>query len=281
MANGFLLTVEGLGGSGKSTLCKRIGEWFEQSLVPFVATFEPGGTPAANFLRKLCREGIEGAEPLHPMCEALLFNAARAQHTEAVIKPALAAGKVVLCDRYMLSTYGYQGIARQLGVYPLAQIHHHAIGVYPDLTILLDADPAKCFSRLHPDELASDQFDNLALSTQERVQEHWIWESEQHPDKFLVIDADQDMDQMFAQVLPVLMKIQNSLMVRPAPEPLPRHSHIGVDDIPKQVVDLTAFVNDEPTTIAVHADGKVIIKDKVDFTQIVPGRVENTGIKDT
>lgn len=215
MSKGYLLVVDGLGGSGKSTLCTSIQGWFQDAQIPCVRTFEPGGTPAANFLRKLCREGIEGAEPLTPMAEALLFNAARAQHVETVIKPALERGDVVLCDRYLLSTLSYQGIGRMLPIYTLREIHHHAIGLMPDMTILMEGDPEVFMRRISSTEKGSDQFDNWDKDKFDRIQFFLEREANDSPDKFFTVDAEQSSDQVFAQVIPLLMQIQNDRMRRP------------------------------------------------------------------
>lgn len=242
MYKGFLLVVEGIGGSGKTTLTKKAAKFFEDAKIPYVLTFEPGGTPAANVLRKLCREGIEGCEPLTPMAEALLFNAARAQHTEIVIKPALEAGKVVICDRYMLTTLVYQG-NKGCSWNSLRNIHQQAIGLYPDLTLVMTGDAEVFMSRVSEAERSSDKFDALALGAQERMQESMEW-AVKHMPNHVGIKADIDEDQVFAQVLPILMSLQSSINKRPDPIP----------------------------SIKVP---------KVDLKTIVPGRVENLGIKDT
>lgn len=251
MNKGYLLVVDGLGGSGKSSISERIQNWFEDAQIPCVRTFEPGGTPAANFLRRLCREGIEGAEPLTPMAEALLFNAARAQHVETVIKPALERGDVVLCDRYLLSTLGYQGVGRMLSVYTLREIHHHAIGLMPDMTILMEGDPEVFMKRITPTEKGSDQFDNWDKEKYDRIQFFFEWEASVNPEKYFTVDAEQSAEQVFAQVIPLLMQIQNDRLKRP------------------QVASITCPPKSQ-STVTGSALGS-----------IVPGFVENKGIFDT
>jgi len=208
MSKGFLLVTEGLGGSGKTTLCDRIQAWFTEERIPCVRTFEPGGTPAANFLRKLCREGIPDAEPLTPMAEALLFKAARAQHVETVIKPALERGDVVLCDRYMLSTFAFQGIGRGLPLYTLDKLHHDAIGLVPDMTIIMGGDPETFAARISVTEKGSDQFDNWTMERNNRIQNYFESVAKQDPGIYHLVDAEQSADNVFWQVESLLMKIK-------------------------------------------------------------------------
>ena len=272
MNKGYLLVVDGLGGSGKSTLCDKIQGWFDDALIPCVRTFEPGGTPAANFLRKLCREGIPDAEKLTPMAEALLFNAARAQHVETVIKPALERGEVVLCDRYLLSTLGYQGIGRGLSLYTLEKIHHDAIGLLPDMTIVMEGDPEVFVKRITPVEKQGDQFDNWNGELYDRIQFFMEQRANDNPETYMTVDAEQPADQVFAQVLPLLMRIQNNRAKRPSLDsvPLPIHYPILVpEDVPVHTPSITC-----PPVVYHGAGGEVVVK-KEARPRVVP-----TGTRD-
>jgi len=213
--SGLFLTVEGLGGTGKSTLSKKIAKWFDDAQVPNILTFEPGGCDTANYLRKLCREGLPGCEELTPMGKALLFNTARAEHVKKVIQPALEAGKVVISDRYMMTTMGYQGIGEGVPLFTLSEIHHHAIGLVPDLTFMMQGDPEVFMARVSGEEKSTDQFDRWELSLNERIQDYYDQVVKSRPDLYIGVDAEQDPEQMFAQVLPTLMKIQNDRIQRP------------------------------------------------------------------
>lgn len=244
MSKGYFLVLEGLGGSGKTTLCDRIEQWFANAAIPCVRTFEPGGTPAANFLRKLCRQGIPDAEELTPMAEALLFTAARAQHVETVVKPALERGEVVLCDRYVLSTFAFQGIGRGLSLYTLDKIHNAAIGLNPDMTVIMEGNPEVFAGRISDKEKGSDQFDNWALERNQRIQDYLGTVAQQDPGIYYPVDAEQDADQVFAQILPLLMRIQNDRFKRPKS---------------------CASIKVPPSVLS----------------SVVPGKVENKGIFDT
>lgn len=208
MRKGFFLSVEGLGGSGKSTLCNHMEEFCKAEGIPYIRTFEPGGTPAANFLRKLCREGIPGCEPLTAMAEVMLFNAARAQHVETVVTPALLEGKVVICDRYVQSTKMYQGIAGGVSLYTIDKIHHDAIGLLPDCTIIMTGDPEEFAKRIAPEEKASDKFDSLQLATHDRIQDYLDQLARSGDRAFFEVDADQSEQEVFKQVAPLLERIK-------------------------------------------------------------------------
>ena len=280
MNKGYLLVVDGLGGSGKSTLCDKIQNWFDNALIPCVRTFEPGGTPAANFLRKLCREGIPDAEKLTPMAEALLFNAARAQHVETVIKPALERGEVVLCDRYLLSTLGYQGIGRGLSIYTLEKIHHDAIGLLPDMTIVMEGDPEVFMRRVTPVEKQSDQFDNWNKELYNRIQFFFERTANENPDTYMTVDAEQSADQVFAQVLPLLMRIQNNRAKRPG------LGHVASVTCPPVVYhgaggDVAVKKEARPRVVCTGTRDEVVVKGESVFHSIVPGHMENKGINDT
>lgn len=314
MNKGYLLVVDGLGGSGKSTLCDKIQNWFDNALIPCVRTFEPGGTPAANFLRKLCREGIPDAEKLTPMAEALLFNAARAQHVETVIKPALERGEVVLCDRYLLSTLGYQGIGRGLSIYTLEKIHHDAIGLLPDMTIVMEGDPEVFMRRVTPVEKQSDQFDNWNKELYNRIQFFFERTANENPDTYMTVDAEQSADQVFAQVLPLLMRIQNNRAKQPSTDYV--FGSVGSKvintaedgksyEVTYPIVDAGSVKEITPSItcppVVYHGAGgevvvkkearprvvctgtrdEVVVKGESVFHSIVPGRMENKGINDT
>jgi dTMP kinase len=109
-SRGFFIVLEGIDGSGKTTQCRLLAEWLRGQGVPLIATAEPGGTPLGQRVRSLL---LDGSDAISRLAELFLFQASRAQLLEQVIRPALAAGQVVLCDRYTLSTIAYQGIRRR------------------------------------------------------------------------------------------------------------------------------------------------------------------------
>ena len=142
--SGRLITVEGVEGAGKSTQVARLRSWLEGLGVHVVTTSEPDGTPLGARLRQLLGE----VSPLDPVAERLLFAAARAEHVRRVIRPALAGGAVVLCDRYTDSTVAYKGYGRGVALDLIADLNRVAAdGLAPDLTIVLDLDAAEGLRR--------------------------------------------------------------------------------------------------------------------------------------
>src|SRR5918992_1233844 len=135
----MFVTFEGLDGSGKTTQAELLRERLEADWREVVSTREPGGTPLGESIRQLVLHGSH----VTPWAEALLYAAARAQHVEEVIRPALERGAVVVCDRYVDSSVAYQGVARGLGVTEIERLSAWATGgLEPDVVVVLDVTPA-------------------------------------------------------------------------------------------------------------------------------------------
>ena len=141
----MFITFEGLDGSGKTTQAHMLAERLEAEGVEIVITREPGGTPLGEEIRNLVLHGGDMA----PWAEAALYAASRAQHVEELIRPALARGATVLCDRYVDSSVAYQGIARGLGLERVLDLNLAAVGgLMPDRTILIDLQPSRAVARM-------------------------------------------------------------------------------------------------------------------------------------
>lgn len=146
MMRGFFIVLEGSDGSGKTTILNGIKAHFAQEGIPVLYTREPGGTPIAEKIRAILLDPAH--QEMAPMTEALLYAASRAQHVREVILPALAEGKILLSDRFVLSSLVYQGIARGVGLEKVAAINAYATGgLTPDLTLFLDVDPLTVLRR--------------------------------------------------------------------------------------------------------------------------------------
>lgn len=146
MMRGFFIALEGSDGSGKTTILNGIKAHFAQEGIPVLYTREPGGTPIAEKIRAILLDPAH--QEMDPMTEALLYAASRAQHVREVILPALAEGKILLSDRFVLSSLVYQGIARGVGLEKVAAINAYATGgLMPDLTLFLDVDPLTVLRR--------------------------------------------------------------------------------------------------------------------------------------
>jgi dTMP kinase len=187
---GRLITVEGVEGAGKTTQVEALRAWLAARGVPVVATAEPDGTPLGVGVRRILGE----VDRVAPLTEALLFTASRAEHVQRVIGPALAAGQVVLCDRYVDSTVAYQGYGRGVALETIAQLNRLATGgVMPDLTLVLDLDVAEGLRRARARRgalAACDPFERLAIEFHERVRKGFWAIRDREPQRVSLVDAD-------------------------------------------------------------------------------------------
>jgi len=186
------ITLEGLEGAGKSTAMAFVREWFEARGETVALTREPGGTPLAEELRGVLKAVRD--EPVAPSTELLLMFAARAQHVERVIRPALAEGNVVVCDRFTDSTRAYQGAGRGLAaevIEQLAAIAHADCN--PGLTLWLDVPVTLGLERAAA-RAAADRFEQEALAFFERVRGGFAELAERHPERIVRVDATASLD---------------------------------------------------------------------------------------
>lgn len=193
----LFITLEGPEGSGKTTQFRLLGEALLQRGYATICTREPGGTILGNAIRNLLLDRAY-TDKVSARAEALLFNAARAQLVEEIIRPALARGEIVLCDRYADSTLAYQGYGRQQELPTLRQLIAFATGgLQPDLTIFLDVDPAEGIrrKRTQTDE-EWNRLDEETLSFHQRVHAGFLQLAAQEPTRWLVINAAQPIAQV-------------------------------------------------------------------------------------
>ena len=187
---GRLITLEGVEGAGKSTQVETLRAWLAARGVSVLATAEPDGTPLGASLRRVLGE----LDRVTPLTEALLFAASRAEHVQRVIRPALVAGQVVLCDRYVDSTVAYQGYGRGVSLETIAQLNRVATeGCRPDLTLVLDLDVAEGLRRVRARRgalAACDPFERLAIEFHERVRKGYWAIRDREPERVTVVDAD-------------------------------------------------------------------------------------------
>ncbi len=205
MKYGKFITVEGIEGVGKSTNIDHLSALIEQRGIEVVRTREPGGTPMAERIRGLLLE--HGEEPLPDTAELLLFFAARSLHVNNTIRPALQAGKWVVCDRFTDATRAYQGDARGLDmgrINTLAQWVHE--GLEPDVTLLLDA-PADIGMGRAEKRGAADRLESEKITFYERAREGYLTLARAEPERFTVIDASQPLAAVKADIERVLRKL--------------------------------------------------------------------------
>ena len=202
MTKGLFITLEGGEGAGKSTQLAYIRQRIEAAGIPLHVTREPGGTPLAEQIRTLLLDHRD--EEMAPDTELLLMFAARAQHLARLVRPALARGEWVLCDRFTDATYAYQGGGRGIGFARIAVLEDWVQGkLRPDLTLLLDLPVAVGMARAgRRGEL--DRFEREQRDFFERVRAAYLTRAEQAPQRFRVIDAAQDIAGVQRQIDAVL-----------------------------------------------------------------------------
>ncbi len=206
MSKGRLISFEGLDGAGKTTQMQLLEQWLISRNLPYVRTREPGGTPLGVEIRHLLLNRPDLA--ITPLAEAFLFQADRAQHFTNVILPTLAVGKLVITDRCFDASIAYQGHARGVGIELVAQLSLIATqGHIPDLTILLDLDPAQVHVRTDTANDASGlreeqtRFDAEAEQFHQRVREAFLVLARIHPDRIKVLDASRSPQQLHQQII--------------------------------------------------------------------------------
>lgn len=189
---GFFITFEGIDGSGKSTQCKRLAAHLRAQGHDVIETREPGGSEGAEEIRALVLQG--DPDRWSAETELLLFTAARRDHLERLIAPALAAGKIVVCDRFADSTRMYQGLSRGDLRGKVDALHDLMIGRDPDLTLLIDMDPATGLARALSRQTVDERFEAFGADLQTAMRKGFLALAEEFSDRFRVIDGARDMD---------------------------------------------------------------------------------------
>jgi dTMP kinase len=204
MSRGRFITLEGIEGAGKSTVAQEILEWLEARGIAARLTREPGGTPLAERVRKIVLE--RGSEAVSPQAETLLMFAARSIHVENLIRPALARGEWVVCDRFTDATRAYQGYGRGLDPSWIEQLASavHA-DLQPDCTLLLDLPVTVGLTRARGRSgPAADRFESELEEFFERVRQGYLRIARNEPGRVHVIDATQPVPQVTAQATKAL-----------------------------------------------------------------------------
>ncbi len=209
-SEGWLITIEGVEGAGKSTQIARLAAWLESVGTRVVSTSEPDGSPLGPWVRRV----LADRSPVDPLTECFLFATARAEHVRRVIRPALGRGAVVLCDRYADSTVAYQGYGRGVPLEVVAELNRLATdGLTPDLTLVLDLDPDEGLRRVRrrlapagAGEVAgaADPFERLGLEFHERVRKGYRAIQERAPDRAVLIDAGRSEESVAAAIRAVV-----------------------------------------------------------------------------
>ncbi|MDU2384213.1 dTMP kinase [Finegoldia magna] len=199
----MFITFEGPDGSGKSTIIQKVYDYLIENNYDVIKTREPGGSPIAEKIRNLILD-TENTK-MGYRTEALLYAASRAQHVEETILPALNENKIVLCDRFLISSLAYQGVGRDLGIENVRKINEFAInGVFPDFVLFFDVDPITTLKRKSSLDTA-DRLEKEGNNFHERVYNGYkeILNSEKNVE---IIDATQSVEDVFSQCIKVLKR---------------------------------------------------------------------------
>lgn len=201
MQRGLFITFEGGEGAGKSTQITRLAKHIRKRRLPVVTTREPGGSPGAEAIRHVLLSGA--AETFGPAMEAILFAAARSDHVEQVIRPAVENGKTVLCDRFMDSSRVYQGVTGDLDPQFMTALERTALnGLYPDMTLILDITPEEGLRRANErrGKQVADRFEKEGLAVHRRRRKAFLAIAKAEPERCVVIDAGRDEESIAGDI---------------------------------------------------------------------------------
>jgi dTMP kinase len=204
MQKGYFITLEGPDGGGKTTQAGLLAEYIKQFGYEVLLTREPGGTPLAEEIRRLILTPTE--ETLQPMAEILLYAASRAQHVQSLIQPGLAAGKVVICERFVDSSLAYQGYGLGWDLELIRQINRLAVGeVMPDLTFLLDNDARLCLDRVTRRSVQIrtqvDRIEARGVEFQERVRRGYLELASREPRMIIIDTSRKDIEAVHREMV--------------------------------------------------------------------------------
>ncbi|MCV2882520.1 dTMP kinase [Actibacterium sp. XHP0104] len=195
---GLFITLEGIDGSGKSTQARLLADHLRAQGYQVVQTREPGGAPGAEDIRALVLQG--DPDRWSPETELLLFTAARRDHLEKTILPALNAGKIVVCDRFADSTRVYQGVTRGDLRDKVDELHRLMIGREPDLTLIIDMDPETGLARAKGRGGDEERFEDFGLDMQRQMRAAFLDLADEFPRRCRVIDGNRPPEEVAAEV---------------------------------------------------------------------------------
>ena len=206
----MFISLEGIEGCGKTTQLESLSIFLADKGRPYVVTREPGGTAIGKKIRSILMD--PASKELVPAAELLLYMADRAQHIHSLIKPSLAEGNIVLCDRYFDATVAYQGYARGLDIGFIRDMHRIVLkDLKPDITLLLDLSPriglARAWQELDSGNRSDTEsrFEEEALSFHEKVRAGYLELAGMEPERFKIIDASRQIDEVQADIRKVLV----------------------------------------------------------------------------
>lgn len=199
---GLFISFEGIDGSGKSTQARRLADTLRAEGRDVVLTREPGGSPGAEEIRALVLQG--DPDRWSAETELLLFTAARRDHLERTIRPALAAGKIVICDRFADSTRMYQGLSRGDLRNKVDALHDLMIRQEPTVTLLIDMDPSVALTRAKARATHEERFEDFGQSLQDAMRAGFVALAREFPGRIRLIDGNRDSDMVAEEIAQVL-----------------------------------------------------------------------------
>lgn len=201
---GIFITLEGPDGSGKTTITNRLKEYFKDNS-DVIMTREPGGTKIGEDIREIILD--DKNKDLCDETEALLYAASRSQHIGEVIEPALKEGKIIISDRYLLSSLAYQGVGRELGIDRVNHINEFGLrGVYPDLILFFHIDPEETLKR-KTDEDGGDRLEQAGTEFHKKVYEGYMDLIEKYPKNVVMIDASKSVEEVATETIKAIEKL--------------------------------------------------------------------------
>lgn len=202
MKKGLFITFEGADGCGKTTQLNLLADYLKNKGLDVVTTLEPGGQYVCEKIRELV---LLYKGEVSPNCEAFLYLASRAQNVDVVVKPAVDAGKIVLCDRHIDSTIAYQGYGRKIDIQQLKMLNDLATSKFkPDLTLLFDIDVETSQARVGKEK---DRLESAGKDFHERVRQGYLEIAKEEPERIKVIDSKDTIENIFEQVKAIINKV--------------------------------------------------------------------------
>ena len=200
----LFITFEGIEGCGKTTQIGHLTSFLKRTQRPFLLTREPGGTEVGEKIRQILLSSENAG--IEPMAELFLYAAARVQHLQQVIFPALREERIVLCDRFMDATMAYQGYGRRLDPVWIAAIHRHAMeDARPDLTFLLDLPVEeglkRAQKRIESQTVKEDRFEKEDIEFHQRVREGYLHLARQEPQRIIILDGMKDEQSLHREII--------------------------------------------------------------------------------
>lgn len=204
---GTFITLEGPEGAGKTTQLKLFAKFLEEKGIDFVITRDPGGTSLGKPIRRIL---LDAKSVISPVAELLLYEADRAQNVSEIIVPALAQGKLVICDRYIDSTIAYQGYGRDIDLELIEMLNKVASqGLRPERTILFDIESSAGLARLHPS--GHDRLEREALDFHHKVRSGYLKLAAADPDRWRILDASAPMSTVQEELRRLVLEVLNKV----------------------------------------------------------------------